>query len=122
MKKFLCLLLAVLSFVSVFALPLSAAGVTPQQTEIVDFSKTTVEDDLIGSTFTSALGISQKIKNADDIKSIYPKLPLGDPHVISVVESGYDAAQGSASDVNLYVYVYDPTASCVIKSESNSMF
>ena len=120
-KRILCLFLAVLSLVSVVALPLSAAGVTPQQTEIVDFSKTTVEDDLIGSTFTSALGISQKIEDADDIKRLYPKTLIGEPHIISVVESGYDTAQGSASNVSLYVYVYDPTASCVIESEGNSI-
>ena len=111
MRKILALFLALLCIVPMIALPLSAAGATTETVYVRDLSKTTVDQDLIGSFYRSADGAERKIETADEIAYAFPAAQSGQPQVISVVEMGYEAAKSIHSSVDLYVYVYTPQKS-----------
>lgn len=106
-KKIVSLLLALVTLLSVLALPLSAAGSVT--TELRDFSKSTVDEDLIGSTYkATALSVGKKIESKSDIVATFPKADGGAPSIIEVMEVGYDKSKGSSSQISLYLWIYVP--------------
>ena len=99
-KRIFCFLLALISLLSVLILPLSAAGSVT--TELRDFAKTKVDDDLIGSTYKkTSLSPGVKIENASDIVVTFPKEDGGEPSIIEVMEVGYSASKGAYSAITL---------------------
>lgn len=111
MRKFLALFLALLCIFPVLALPLSAAGTTGEEIYVRDLSETTVDQDLIGSTYCSSSGSVTRIETKEDIAYTYPAASTGDPQVVSFIEAGYVSSKGKNSPFELYVYIYCPQKS-----------
>ena len=111
MRKILALFLALLCIFPVLALPLSAAGTTGAKIYVRDLSKTTVDQDLIGSVYCSSSGSVTEIETKEDIAYTYPAASTGDPQVVSFIEAGYVSSKGKSSPFELYVYIYCPQKS-----------
>ena len=119
-KRILCFLLALISLLSVLILPLSAAGSV--STELRDFAKTEVDEDLIGSTYKkTSLSPGVKIESKSDVVEAFPKEDGGEPSIIEVMEVGYTASKGVYSAITLYLWIYIPDPDFQPTSASNKV-
>ena len=117
-KKIIALFLLFACLLPCLLLPLSAA-----EAELVlrDFSKSSVDTDLIGSNYKNKLGLEQKIENVEDIAELFPVKDGADASILEIMEVGYSTSQKEKSPITLYVWIYIPDPDFNPKSASNKI-